>query len=233
MASRAACPPAVKAADGQPGPPGKSGRQRGTGVEQPSGPSWPRPPAAGGGPDLPWRHQLCGSTPATPEVGLGQVDATTPGILGHVLEVLDDLEPVADVVGQRDALGGCGAEDPEHQASHRGGRQSAVAEKVVEGLVGVNPLVLAVGLDEVHERVERKAQTDQGRAQSLEQRMAGPAFGRPAQLGLEPVQLGQSVTLRLVADVVGQPGETVDGHQVGPHGAGQEPGGDGEVLVPA
>ncbi len=51
--------------------------------------------------------------------------------------------------------------------------------------------------------------------------VAVPVVG-PLELGLEPVELGQAVALDLVADVVGQTGEPVDGQQMGAHPAGKE-----------
>jgi len=62
--------------------------------------------------------------------------------------------------------------------------------------------------------------------------MGGAAGGGPVELGVEPVELGQPVAARLVADGVGQPGEAVDGQQVGAVAPGQQAGGDGEVLAP-
>ena len=58
-------------------------------------------------------------------------------VLGDVLQVLDDLQARADAVRQRDALGGGGAEDAQHELADRRGRQAAVVEQLLEGLVVV------------------------------------------------------------------------------------------------
>ena len=61
--------------------------------------------------------------------------------------------------------------------------------------------------------------------------MSRPAGGRTVELCLEPVQQRQAIALCLVAEVVGQAGKAVDRHQVRPDVAGQQVGGDREVLV--
>ena len=223
--------PSREGAHGQPWTPGQSGRQRRAGVEQRAGPAGldRHQPTKGGA--RPGAVEFAGVDSAAPQVVLGKVDAAPPSVLGHVLEVLDHLQPVTDVVGQGDAIGSGGSEHHQHKASHRSGRQAAVPQEVLEGLVCADPLVHPVGLDQGRKRVERQSEIPQGRGEALEQRVAGPALGRPMQLGLQPVQLGEPITLGLVADVVCQPGEAVDGHEVGAHRSGQEQRGDGKVLA--
>ena len=59
----------------------------------------------------------------------------------------------------------------EDEAADRNGGQLAVAAKVLEGLVASDGLVLAVGVDQLTERLEREVQVTKGRRQPLQQRM--------------------------------------------------------------
>lgn len=182
----------------------------------------------------------------------GQVDAVAAEVLGHVLEVLDDLQCGADRVRAADPLGCGGAGDAEHEPADRVRRQFAVGEEVLVGGVAADDLVLAVGLDEAEEGRGREAVAPDGGLQGAEQRVAdvvGADVEDPAQVRLEGIEHGEAVLGRLrgqpqpyrvraaavgqvpVADVVDEPGEAVDGHQVGTPGTGDEEGCDGEVLA--
>jgi hypothetical protein len=61
--------------------------------------------------------------------------------------------------------------------------------------------------------------------------MAGPTLERRPQVALEPVEGRGAIAAMLVAEVVGQAGEGVDGEQLSAGFAGHEPGDDSEVLV--
>ncbi|EST38396.1 hypothetical protein N566_07640 [Streptomycetaceae bacterium MP113-05] len=74
-------------------------------------------PAGGGGGG---REVGLGHT-ETAHVAGGEVDAVAAQVLGHVLEVLDDLESGAHRVGEAHALGGGRAGDGENQAADRVG----------------------------------------------------------------------------------------------------------------
>jgi hypothetical protein len=62
--------------------------------------------------------------------------------------VLGQLQPAADRVGEPHALGRRRAEDVEHEVADRIGRELAVAEQVVDRLVGRYALILAIGVDQ-------------------------------------------------------------------------------------
>ena len=76
-----------------------------------------------------------------------------PQVLGHVLPVLGELQRGAHQVGEPFPVRCGGAEDVQHDPADRVGRQAAVTEQLGEGLVAGDPLVLAVRLDQVEERL--------------------------------------------------------------------------------
>ncbi len=180
----------------------------------------------------------------------GQIDAVAAEVLGDVLEVLDDLEGGADRVGAADALRGGGPGDGEHEAADRVGRQFAVGEQVVVGLVARDQLVLTVRGDQAEERRGgQRAAADRG-LQAAQQGVAGArsrGVEHAVKLGFQGVEDGEAVAGLVVgdaegpgvgaaggqvavADVVDQTGEAVDGHEVVAPGPGQEEGRHREVL---
>lgn len=185
-----------------------------------------------------------------PHVLGGQVDPVAAQVLGDVLDVLDDLEGGADGVGEADPFGGAGAGEGQHEAADRVGGQLAVRDEVRVGLVARDALVLAVGLDEPEEGFGGQAVGAHHGLQGEQQRVArGAVRGaeHAQQVGLEGVEHGEPVVHRFgfeaeqygvvsaggevaVADVVDEAGVSVDGRQPVAPGAGQEGGGNGEVL---
>lgn len=81
----------------------------------------------------------------------GQVDAVAAEVLGHVLEVLDDLERRAHRVGAADPLGRGRSGDGEDQTADGVRGEFTVGEQIVVGLVPLDELVLAVGRDQAEE----------------------------------------------------------------------------------
>lgn len=180
----------------------------------------------------------------------GQVDPVTAEVLGDVLDVFDDLQGGADGVGAADAFGGAGAGEGEHEATDRVRGQLAVADQVGVGLVARDPLVLPVGLDQPEERLGGQVVGADDGPEGLQQRVprrAVRAAEHPVQVRLQGVEHGGPVVDRggveseeygvvsaggevAVADVVDEAGVPVDGRQSVAPGAGQEDGGDGEVL---
>ena len=144
--------------------------------------------------------------------------------------MLDELQPDADPVGALDPLGGRGPKDREHQLADGSRRQHAVRRQVVEGRIPRHALVLAVRLDQSAERGQGEAEPGDGRRERAEHRVFRGAERGSIELRFGPVELGQPVPLGLVADVIDEPGEAVDGEQMGPHGAGQRARGHREVL---
>ena len=168
--------------------------------------------------------------PELGEVLLGQVHPPGGVVLGDVLEVLDDLEPAADVVGPAQHVVAADAERAEHQTADRVGRQAAVVEQVVEREVADLLLVAAVGRDQVAEQGERLRVGTQDRRETGDGGVCGPPDHGRDEIRFQPVERGQPVTGVFVADVVGQAGEAVDGEQGGAHTRRQEARGNREVL---
>lgn len=177
----------------------------------------------------------------------GQIDPVAAEVLGDVLEVFDDLEGRADRVRETDPLGGRGAGDGEHETADGVGGQLAVGEQVVVGLVAGDELVLAVGGDQAEEGLGgERAAADRG-LEAAQQGVARGPVEDPVQVGLEGVQeehpvlgllgrhaeqpgVGSAGGQVAVADVVDEPGESVDRDEVGAPVLGQEERSHGEVL---
>ncbi len=164
------------------------------------------------------------------QVLLRKVDPITGGVLADILQVLDDLQRDAHVIGQRDARGRAHLEDPQHELSDRRGGQSAVGDEVLEGLVADHRLVTPIRLDQTVKGFERKIEPPDRRGQALQERMRGPTRGGELELAGEPIEQDESVASSLVADVVGQPGEAVHGEQMVPDRTRQEPRGHRKIL---
>lgn len=180
----------------------------------------------------------------------GEIDPVAAEVLGDVLEVFGDLQRGADGVGAADPLGGRGTGQGEHEAAHGIGGELAVGEEVRVRRVPRDVLVPAVGFDEPEEGIGGEAVVAHDGAQGQQQGVAGRAVGGAEdaqQVGLEGVEHGGAVVHRgrveaqehgvaaaggevAVADVVDEAGVAVDRRQALAPGAGQEGGGDGEVL---
>jgi hypothetical protein len=163
----------------------------------------------------------------------GQVDASAHQILAHVLEVLRHLEAAADRVGEGHAIRCRGAEDVKDHVADRVGRQGAVAEQVVERGVGAHGLIHSIRLDELVEgrgRDPRLPRHDRHAGHSRVPRSA--AVVDRVDLGVQPVEERDPVALRVVADLVDEPGEAVDGEQRAAKPCTQQAAGHGEVLAP-
>ena len=139
----------------------------------------------------------------------------------------------------------CGhAEDAEHHAPDRVGGEPAIADQVREGLITRDDLVLAVGLDQVEERLRGQVEPVYRFGHPLDQgvyvvvrpgAVGGAPLSRPGaegepELVLDFVEGGHTVTGVVVADLVHEPGPAVKSHEVGPHSRRQQPRGDREVL---
>ena len=177
--------------------------------------------------------QVVLAAPESGQIRRRQVDAAGTQVLADVLQVLDDLQPAADVVRQRQCRRGGDAEHAQHQPTDRVGGVTAVVEQVVERGVAVLPLISAVRLDQVLERTEAEPPAGDRRAEPRDEWVLRATIDAGLEVAFEPVERGEPITLVLVADVVGQPSEPVDRQQVGPHVARQEPERDREVLTGA
>ncbi len=165
----------------------------------------------------------------------GQIDTTGPGVFGHVLPVLGQLQSGADGVGPALPLGGGHLEGGQHQPSDRVGGQPAVGDEVVEGGVAPDHLILPVGRDEVRERRRIGVDRPYGRGRPGDQRVQAGPLGvreRQASLGFRPVERRHPVTAIGVAELIDEPGEAVEGHQLRSGPAGQEARCHAEVLGP-
>ena len=146
--------------------------------------------------------------------------------------MLGHLEPRADPVRQRDAIGRGGAERVQHQLSDRGRRQLAVAQQVVEGLIPSHRLIPAVGLDEPSEGALGEIECPRLDGQRLHRRMLGVlARVHPIELALGPIEQSVAVAQDLVADVVDQAGDAVDRQQRLPPPAAEQGDRHREVLL--
>ena len=164
------------------------------------------------------------------QVVLRQVHASGGEVLADVLQVFDDLQPAANVVGEASAVGVCHPEDGEHGTTDWVGRQPAVVEQLVERGVAVLALVAAVGLDEVPKRVEVEAVAPDCRRQGVDGGVRSLAARCEVEVVFQPVEGGEPVAVVAVTDVVGEAGEAVHREQVDSQRAGQHPEGDREVF---
>ena len=160
-----------------------------------------------------------------------QVDAPPGGVLGHVLEMLQHLQPAAHFVGGRNSVGGGRLEDGENEVSHGVGRQRAVLEELVEVLVAGLVLVEPVGGQQLVEWLAVQAEPGHRRRELDEHLMSGGPGEQAVELGLDPVESRLPVAGVLVAEVVDEPGVAVDGSQVALHGSRQQPERHREVLM--
>jgi hypothetical protein len=145
--------------------------------------------------------------------------------------VLDDLQAAAHTIRQRLALGRQCAGDPQHGRAYGVGRQPAVVEQLVPRRLADDRLVAPVGGDEVEERRRGHVGGGDRPAQPGGDRMAGPTLDRGPQVALQPVEGRRAIAGMLIAEVVGQASEGVDGEQLLTGFPGHEPGDDGKVLV--
>jgi hypothetical protein len=147
--------------------------------------------------------------------------------------VLGDLEGGADPVREANPIRRRGLEHVQDELADGRRREPAVVEKLVEGAVGGDLLVAAVGRDQPPERVgrdcERPHRRDQGPDHGVRR---APIVVEAIDLVLEPVEEGQPVARRLVAELVGEAREAVDGEQPRALLAGKEAARDREVLAP-
>ena len=105
--------------------------------------------------------------PATkaPHVLSRHVDTAAPGVLADVLEMLDELQGDANLVGKSDPLRCRDAEHRQHEPAHRRGGQHAVLDEVPEAFVTGDTLVHPVRLDEGPKRL-------QAQVEALDQRVS-------------------------------------------------------------
>ena len=127
-----------------------------------------------------WRARQFGDGASAAGEVLGrQVDATVGEVLGYVLAVLDELQRRADLIRERHARGRSLAEHAEHELADGVGRQLAVAAQLLPGLIPVDALVHAIGLDQAHERLARQLAFAQRRLQAFAAAGARPRRERP------------------------------------------------------
>jgi hypothetical protein len=155
------------------------------------------------------------------EVFRGEVDAIPREVLGHVLPMLCELEGGADRVGEIDPFGGRRPEDVQDEESDRRRRQLTVAAQCFEGRISPHGLIAAVGFDQSAKGGIGQPQLAHRRDQALQEWMARAARVDAVELALQLIEQGQAVTARLVAQLIGQTGEAVDGQQVSALGAAQ------------
>ena len=88
-----------------------------------------------------------------------EVDPPQREVARHILQKVDELEPGADVVAERDGLVVVkAAQDTEHEAAAGIGRVDAVVVEVIPRLVLGDPLVDSVRLDQPQERLARQVE---------------------------------------------------------------------------
>ncbi len=107
----------------------------------------------------------------------------------------------------------------------------AVVEQVGVRLVARLPLVDAVRLDELQERLVGDVELPDRFDERQVDRMARRSGPDPAEVLLPRVEVGEPVALALVADVVGRPREGVERVEVLLRPAGKQERPDGEVFV--
>ena len=169
------------------------------------------------------------------EAVLRQVDPVQRAIVVlAVLQVVQDLQGVAQRVGIRVQLGPL-AMQVEQEAADRRGRQRAIAEEILPVVVAKLDGVAPEGGEQVERMLRRHAGRRQAGAQGLRLGQPGGGLGRPrqgAREGIEPRDLVVGRQRRVVADIVGGAHEGVEGRDMRAQRRGQQPRADLKVLVP-
>ena len=151
-------------------------------------------------------------------------------ILPAILQMIDHLQRRAEGV-----RGGPGrprlAMDVEDEAADRHGREGAIIHEVVPIGIAMLGHVEAEGA----QQIERMARRQAAEHQRVAQRHAGGlAVLAPQQRALQPVDQGQLLSgrqARMIGHVIGGAHEAVEGEDDRPVMRGDQPGGDGKILV--
>ena len=99
------------------------------------------------------------------------VDAALPAVEGDGLPWVDELQAAADGVRQRLTFGMLDAVEGQQQAADRIGRAAAVVHQFREGCIAFLHHVLAEGVEQVAEQLQRQPVLGDGRPQALENRI--------------------------------------------------------------
>ncbi len=159
-----------------------------------------------------------------------QIDPAARVVLGHVLEVLDDLQRGADPLGEPDVVRRGLPQKVKNQAAERVGREPAILQELIEERDPQIEPIASVGLDQVVQRLQRKAVRVNGalhRHDNWQDRASGLD---PCQVLLDEVQGSRLHVVGLVADVVHHACECVDGAEPCPQSCGKDAESDREVL---
>jgi hypothetical protein len=92
-------------------------------------------------------------------------------------------------------------------------------------------LINAIGFDEIAKRLEAQVEVEYQGSKPLKDRMNGATFGGEVELIIEPIEQRESVTLRLIANIVSEAREAVDRHELGANLTRQKPRRDRKILA--
>ena len=170
----------------------------------------------------------------TVQLGSDQIGASLAPVDGDVLGEVGELQPDADVVGERHRVWVRHLEEAEHHPAHRGGGEHAVVAQLLPGGVGADPLILHVGGDQVQEwlgwDLEAADRAGEGNQHRVD-RWAPLEHG--LDLGPPELQPPERVAAALVTQVIGRPAVGVDPGQMEPQTARHHQRCHREVLVMA
>ncbi len=151
------------------------------------------------------------------DLALQKVGPAEPLIPGDVLGEIGELQPDADVVAERNRGGIANIEEAEHDAPDRRGRVHAVPAKRCPILVGIDALVLYVGVDQIDERLRVKPETADSLGEGDKDRVGAlivvEALASLVAPAAETPHRDSAVTA-LVAEIVGEPAEGVHPGQI-------------------
>src|ERR1019366_6589473 len=146
------------------------------------------------------------------DVALEQVAAPEPSVDRHVLSEVGELEADADVVAERHGGGIANIEQAEHDAADRGGREHAVTAQRGPILVGIDALILQIGVDQVDERLRVQPEPSYGVIERNQDRVGAlivvEALARFVAPAAQPSHCNSAVTT-LIAEVVRESAERV------------------------
>ena len=167
-----------------------------------------------------------GAEPA--QVLLGHVDAAPVEVLADVAQEVGELEGEAERAGRRDGIR-AGSQDRQHHLADDGGAAVHVAQQVAPGLVGAAGEVGAHRAEEAREALLVDVALAHRRHDGRHDRVGGGAGGQGVpERALEGVErergLRAGVGAGEVDDVVGEPGQRVDGVDVPAALGGQQAG---------
>ena len=173
------------------------------------------------------------STPKRLHVFEGEIDAVFCVVDADILPEIGELEGGTGLVGEGETLGVAIAAGIEDDAADGIRGVAAVAEGIGHGGETGDGLILAEGDEQIGEWLLGDVAGADRFGEGDEDGMTGLAAIAGVELFTPEVEQGEGLfgIADLVAEVIGNAAVGVDGVEVGAEAAGEEPGGDVEILV--